>query len=188
MTVVAPSRPLCASEIAERSSLTRGDHSDRNTADHRALAEAGYGSWQAFGDAHHRHVAAALNALLPPTDLNGRRLIVETQGFLSSQWFSEALRCGWTLEELFGVDALAPLERPEQWGLVVGLALAPKPGDMIERLDAEHAVIRYRVGSRPKEARRIEQRFVPADSSVPWWKCSALVSEAEWLTQLSEPC
>ena len=66
-------------------------------------------------------------------------------------------------------------------------ALAPKPGDMIEHLDAEHAVIRYRVGSLPKEARRIERRFVPADSSVPWWKCSALVSEAEWFTQLSEP-
>ena len=102
--------------------------------------------------------------------------------------FLEALKCGWTLEELFGVDALAPLERPEQWGLVVGLALAPKPGDVIEHLDAEHAVIRYRVGSPLKEARRIERRFVPADSSVPWWKCSALVSDAEWFTQLSEPC
>ena len=47
-----------------------------------------------------------------------------------------------------------PLERFEQWGLVVGLALAPKPGDMIEHLDAEHAVIRYRVGALLKEARR----------------------------------
>ena len=57
-------------------------------ADRPALAEAGYGSWQALGDAHHRHVAAALNALPPPTDLNGRRLIAETQHFLGSNWFS----------------------------------------------------------------------------------------------------
>jgi hypothetical protein len=163
-------------------------HCDRNAADHRALAEAGYGSWQAFGDAHHMPIAAALNALPPPTDLNGRRLIAETRGFLGSNLFPQALKCGWTLGELFGVDALSPLERPEQWGLIVGLALAPKPGDVIEHLDAEHAVIRYRVGSLSKEARRIEWRFVPADSSVPWWKCSALVSDAEWLTQLSEPC
>jgi hypothetical protein len=183
MTVVASSRPLCASEIAERSSLIEEtDHCDSNTADHRAVAEACYGSWQALG------VAAALNALPQPTDLNGRRLIAETQHFLGSNWFRQALKCGWTLEGLFGVDGLAPLERLEQWGLIVGLALAPKPGDVIEHLDAEHAVIRYRVGSLPKEARRIERRFVPADYSVPWWKCSALVSYAEWLTQLSEPC
>ena len=189
MTAVASSRPPCASEIAERSSIIEeGDCCDRNAADHRALAETGYDSWQAFGDAHHMHVAAALNALPPPTDLEGLRLIAETQRFLSSEWFSEALKCGWTLDELFGVDALAPLERPEQWGLVVGLALAPKPGDVIEHLDAEYAVIRFRVGSPLKEARRTERRFVPADSSVPWWKCSALVSDAEWFTQLSEPC
>jgi hypothetical protein len=156
-------------------------------ADRPALAEVGYGSWQALGDAHHRHVAAAINALLQPTDLNGRRLIAETQHFLGSNWFRQALKCGWTLEGLFGIDGLAPLERPEQWGLIVGLALAPKPGDVIEHVDAEHAVIRFRVGSPLKEARRIERRFVPADSSVPWWECSALLRQAEWLTQLSDP-
>ena len=50
-------------------------------ADRPALAEAGYGSWQAFGDAHHRHVAAALNALPQPTDQKGIRLIAETRAF-----------------------------------------------------------------------------------------------------------
>ena len=188
MTAVASSRPPCASEIAERSSIIEeGDCCDRNAADHRALAETGYDSWQAFVDAHDMHVAAALNALPRPTDLNGLRLIVETRRFLSSEWFSEALKCGWTLEELFGVGAHEPLEH-EHWGLIVGLALAPKPGDVIEYLDAEHAVIRYRAGSPRKEARRTERRFVPADSSVPWWECSALVGDAEWLAELSEPC
>ena len=73
--------------------------------------------------------------------------MLRRERFLGSNWFPQALECGWTLEGLFGVDAFAPLERFEQWGLVVGLALAPKPGDMIEHLDAEHAVIRYRVGA-----------------------------------------
>jgi hypothetical protein len=179
----------CPATVAERSAIIEeADHCDRNAADHRALAEAGHASWQGFSDIHRMQIAAALKQLPPPRDYNGCRLIAETRRFLSSEWFSEALRCGWTLEELFGIDAHAPLERFEQWGLVVGLALAPKPGDMIENLDAEHAVIGYRVGSPPKEARRIERRFVPADSSPPWWECSALVSNAEWLTQLSEPC
>ena len=45
---------------------------------------------------------------------------------------------------------------------------------MIEHLDAEHAVIRYRVGALLKEARRNEGRFVPEEASVPWWECPLL--------------
>ena len=134
----------CPPAIAERSAIIKeGDYCDRDAAGHRL------------------RIAAALKELPPPRDHNGRRLIAETRRFLGSNWFPLALECGWTLDELFGVDALAPLERFEQWGLVVGLALAPKPGDMIEHLDAEHAVIRYRVGALLKEGRRNERRFVP---------------------------
>ena len=171
----------CPADVAERSAIIEeGYYCDRDAADRRALAEAGHPSWQNFSDGHRLRIAAALKDLPPPRDHNGRRLIAETRRFLGSNWFPLALEWGWTLDELFGVDALAPLERFEQWGLVVRLALAPKPGDMIEHLDAEHAVIRYRVGALLKEARRKERRFVPEDSSVPWWECPALVGEADW--------
>ena len=170
--------------IVERSAIIEeGYYCDPDAADRRALAEAGHPSWQNFSDGHRLRIAAALKELPPPRDHNGRRLIAETRRFLGSNWFPLALECGWTLDELFGVDALAPLERFEQWGLVVGLALAPKPGDMIEHLDAEHAVIRYRVGALLKEARRNEGRFVPEVASVPWWECPALVGEADWSAQ-----
>ena len=164
-------------------SSKRRYYCDRDAADRRALAEAGHPSWQSFSDGHRLRIAAALKKLPPPRDYNGRRLIAETRRFLGSNWFPLALECGWTLDALFGVDAFAPLERFEQWGLVVGLALAPKPGDMIEHLDAEHAVIRYRVGALLKEGRRNERRFVPEEASVPWWECPALVGEAAWSAQ-----
>lgn len=171
----------CPAAIAERSAIIEeGYYCDRDAADRRVLAEAGHPSWQNFSDGHRLRIAAALKDLPPPRDHNGRRLIAETRRFLGSNWFPLALECAWTLDALFGVDALAPLERFEQWGLVVGLALAPKPGDMIEHLDAEHAVIRYRVGALLKEARRNERRFVPEEASVPWWECPALVGEADW--------
>jgi hypothetical protein len=127
-------------------------------------------------------IDTSLERLPAPCDHNGRRLISVTQKFLRSPLLSEALRCGWGLVELFGVDERAPLDNYECWGLVVGLALAPRRGDVIELLDAEQAVIRYHVGTTLKEARRIERRFTPTDSSVVWWECSGLVGDVEWLT------
>ena len=163
---------LCPADIAERSLIiTEGDDCDRNAAERRRLAGAGYGSWQAFSDAHRAHITAALNDLSPPRNYNCRQLITETRRFLDSNWLSQAVKCGWMVDELFGINAVTPLDRHEQWGLIVGLALAPKHGDRIEHLDAKHAVIRYRVGSPLKDARRIERRFTPADSSIVWWKC-----------------
>ena len=121
----------------------------------------------------------SLDRLPPPRNDNGRRIIAATQKFLRSHWFSEALKCGWSLDELFGVDGSAPFDNYDRWGLIVGIALAPKRGDVIEQLDAEHAVIRYHVGAPLREARRIERRFMPTDSSVVWWECSGLVGDVE---------
>jgi hypothetical protein len=88
----------------------------------------------------------------------GIQLLVETRKFVRSHWFCEAI-------------VSFPLQDTEQWGLVTGLALAPKRGDAIEYLDAEHAVIRYCVTAPINDARRIERRFTPASTSVVWWKC-----------------
>ncbi len=44
--------------------------------------------------------------------------MAETQTFLRSAWFSEALKYGWSLEELFGVDACLPLDNLDHWGLI----------------------------------------------------------------------
>ncbi len=48
---------------------------------------------------------------------------------------------------------------------------------MIEHLNAKHAIIRYRIREPFKEAGRIERRFMPADTSVVWWECLALVGD-----------
>jgi hypothetical protein len=145
------------------------------------IEEADSGWWDAKADDDLRcRIVAALDRLPAPRDHSGRGLIASTLTFLRSRWFSEALKYGWSLEELFGVDGSAPLDNFEQWGLIVGLALAPRGGDVVEHLDAEHAVIRYRVGAPFKEVRRIERRFVSPDTSVVWWECPALVGEADW--------
>ena len=178
-----PVQPLHTTEKAQGVELSEeADTSGRRIVPHRSPAEANCGSWHANAEALRCRIVALLDQLPAPRDHNGRRLIAATQKFLRSPWFSEALKCGWSLEELFGVDAYAPLDNYERWGLIVGIALAPKRGDEIDQLDTEHAVIRYHVGAPLKEARRIERRFVPTDSSVVWWECSGLVGDAEWLT------
>ena len=138
----------------------------------RSFTEAGHSPAMA-ADLRHR-IATAMGRLPSP---RGCRLMAETRTFLRSAWFSEALKYGWSLEELFGVDACLPLDNLDHWGLIVGLALAPKGGDVIEHLNAKHAIIRYRIREPFKEARRIERRFMPADTSVVWWECLALVGD-----------
>ena len=178
-----PVQPVCTIEKAQGVELS--EEADTNCGRiirPRTPAEANCGSWPANAEALRCRIFALLDQLPAPRDHNGRRLIAATQKFLRSPWFSEALKCGWSLEELFGVDAYAPLDNYERWGLIVGIALAPKRGDVIEQLDTEHAVIRYHVGRPLREARRIELRFMPTDSSVVWWECSGLVGDVEWLT------
>ena len=127
-------------------------------------------------------IVAALDRLPVPRDHSGRRLIAETRKFLKSPWWTEAIECGWTLEELYGVDETAPMDYVDRWGMIVGLALAPRRGDAIEHLDAQHAVIRYFAGTPLNSARRIERRSLTTASSVVWWECAAIVGDAEGLT------
>ena len=69
-----------------------------------------------YSSSNRRHrIATAMGRLPSP---RGCRLMAETQTFLRSAWFSEALKYGWSLEELFGVDACLPLDNLDHWGLI----------------------------------------------------------------------
>ena len=137
-------------------------------------------SWHA--EALRCRIVAVLDRLPAPRDHSGRRLIAETRKFLESRWWTEAIECGWAPEELFGLDGSAPLDNHERWGMIVGLALAPRPGDAIEHLDAEHAVIRHAPSPKMKNTRRVERRFRPTATTVVWWRCSTLMGDVERLT------
>lgn len=116
---------VCANEIVERAGLIEGAHGCISSETRCCAPEGvGGGFTKAFNDNLRTRIEAALNQLPAPCDHNGRRLSIVTRKFVGSHWFSQAFTCGWTLEELFGVDAHAPLARYEQWGLVVGLALS----------------------------------------------------------------
>ena len=130
-------------------------------------------------DWHRVDIGAALGRLPPVSDHNGRRLTTETRKFLTSPLFDKALGSGWSLEELFGVGCGAPLDNFERWGLVVGLAWAPRHNDVIECIDGECAVIRFRDSATATEQRRVERRFRPDADSVLWWECSDLVGNVE---------
>lgn len=165
----------CPVDIAERAAILMEETGcGRERSDRRALAEYGFPSWQALADAHRVEIAAAVGRLPAPCHENSRRLLTVTAQFVSSPWFPVALESGWTILELFGIDSYAPLAHCEQWGLVPGLALAPRAGDTIESIDGERAVIFYRSRSKIQGVKRIEKRFTPADSSVPWWECRAI--------------
>jgi hypothetical protein len=165
----------CPTDVAERAALiAEGDGCRREESDRRALAEHGFPSWQALADAHRAEIATALERLPTPFNEKGRRLPAATEQFVASPWFTVALENGWTMLELFGIDNYAPLDHCEQWGLVTGLALAPRAGDTIDSIDGEQTIIRYRGRSKSAEATRIERRFAPADNSVPWWECNAI--------------
>jgi hypothetical protein len=160
MTVVASSRP-------------QADHSDRNSADPRALAEPGYGSWQTFVDWQRAEIDVALDLLPTSGTPEAAHLLEKTRQFIASDWFGEALQCGWTLHELFGLDSVDPLDEFAAWGLVVGLALAPKEMDEIVSIDKDVAAISYR--STRGWRRRIERRFEPPITAVVWWQCEGII-------------
>jgi hypothetical protein len=175
----SPSRPPRANATLEPPASMHETDRDRGGAKHCFSTLACSIPAQAVLDGYRRRALYRLERLPVRRDDNGRRLVATTRRFLDGPWFFEALKCGWILEELFGVDANAPLDHYEQWGLVVGLALAPRHRDVIEHINSEYAVIRYRARAPAQEARRIERRFVPAPSSLVWWDCPGLVGEAE---------
>ena len=121
-------------------------------------------------------IRAALNRLPVPWPRESARLLEATRQFISSQWFDEALRCGWTLHELFGLDSFTPLY-DAAWGLVVGLALAPSKSDEIANINEGTAVIVFK--SAHGWRRRIEKRFTPPTDAVLWWQCKGLLLPKE---------
>ena len=143
-----------------------------------AAAIGGQYSCQAQGRWNRAAIGTALDRLPPAFDHNGRRLATETRKFLTSPLFDEALRCGWSLEELFGVDRGGPWDNYERWGLVVGLAWAPRRKDMIERIDAECAVICFRDTVTASKRRRIERRHHVDPDTVLWWECTAMLGDS----------
>jgi len=151
--------------------ITEGDGFGREPADRHTLEDHAP-PWQALADAHRSQIAVALGRLPAPCHDSGRRLLSVTRRFAASHWLERALECGWGTLELFGIHDCDPLDRSDQWGLVTGLALDPRPGDTIGSIDEERAVIRYRGRS------RVERRFEPSQNSVVWWECSALVNGA----------
>jgi hypothetical protein len=165
----------CPVDVAERAAIIAEETGcDREQSDCWALAEYGFPSWQALAEAHCANIAIALDRLDAPCDENGRRLLEVTEQFVTSRWFAVALESGWTTLELFGIHNHAPMLQFEQWGLVAGLALAPRPGDTIKSINGESAVIHYRSRSKIEGATRIQRRFTPAEDLVPWWECKAI--------------
>lgn len=132
-----------------------------------------------FARAQRRSIVQTLDGLPPANDIRGQRLEATTREFLASQWFSQALACGWSLEDLFSVDASAPLDAHEHWGLVVGLALAPLPNDCIALIDDARAVIRFRSKRSSKNMHRVHKRFPVTDGMVLWWACASLRGDLE---------
>ena len=169
-------RAPCPADVAERSAIiAEGDGCDRNIADRRALGEAGYGSWQAFVNAQQADIGAALDRLPVPCGRGGARLLEATRHFIVSPQFDEAIRCGWSLKRMFGLDTFVSLDEAA-WGLSVGLALAPRNSDKIISIDEEAAVIRYK--SANCWHRRIERRFRPPVDAVVWWECEEITNGA----------
>ena len=125
------------------------------------------------------HIVQSLQTLPAPCDFKGRQLETATRSFLESPWFSQAVMCGWSLDDLFGVDAFAPLDEHERWGLVVGLAWAPQTADRITRIDDHGAVIRFRSRATCKEMHRTHRRLPATDGVVLWWECAALRGHLE---------
>jgi hypothetical protein len=162
----------CPSDVAERSTLiAEGDGCDPVAADARALDEHGYVSWSSLASAHRDRILAQLAKLPPPTDTHGHRLLHATRAFLESAYWELAVKLGWSLAELFGINPHAPLHYLGGEGLVTGLALSKVPGGRLVAIAEGHAIIQFRSGST-----LTYRRFMPAmDTAVVWWECPALI-------------
>ena len=166
--------PPCPAGVAERAAaiIAERDRSDGGEADERGLGGLSDASVSAHADAQRDEISSALDRLPVPCTREGVRLLKTTRHFIASRWFDEAIRCGWGLSELFGLDSFVPLDEAA-WGLVVGLALAPRKSDEIISIDEEAAVIRYRASHGWR--RRSERQFTPAIDALVWWECTGLV-------------
>jgi hypothetical protein len=105
----------------------------------------------------------------------GARLLKGTRPFLGTGQWLQCLRLGWTLADVFGVDAWSPLDRRDVLGLVPGAAFSPKSGRVLEALTNAGAVFRDPDG-REIQFRRPSLHAVDAGDVVPWWRSEALIN------------
>jgi hypothetical protein len=99
---------------------------------------------------------AALCTMPAPTGFSMERWqrIVDATGNFLDRWGAEAIRCGWTDLDLFGVDADAPSRRFDCMGLLLLIdrmdvvAIDPLGADLVALNDTS-ATQRYRRKSRP---------------------------------------
>ena len=172
---LARGHPSSQPHLIERSEpVDEVRQSDRRSARPCTNTGRGYTSPSTLAGAQRLHIVRSLDTLPTASDIKGHQLEAATRTFLESQWFSQALACGWSLDDLFGVDASAPLDEHEQWGLVVGLAWAPQASDSIALIDDHRAVIRFRSRATQKEMHRVHKRLPATDGVVLWWECAAL--------------
>ena len=74
-----------------------------------------------------------------------------------------ALANGWHLEELFGLDPVAPLARLDHWGLIPLLALSVVPAQVMA-IHCDAAELRCVSGAIQRLYRRVP------DGAVLWWQ------------------
>ena len=122
--------------LMERAAVLEVDGMPRHEADSQVLSEVGYASWDALAGAWRDAIGRSVAAL--PSQgmkrLSSRhltRMIVVTGEFCADHHFPSALADGWALEELFGVDPIAPLVRLDRWGLIPTLALGVLPAQVL---------------------------------------------------------
>jgi hypothetical protein len=151
----------------------RSDGCNAGVADVHELKTRGFPSRSARAAVQRTEISAALDRLPVASTREGRLLLSATRQFITSRFFIEAIRCAWTLNELFGLDSFVPLDEAA-WGLVVGLALAPRKSDEIISIDEEAAVISS--GLAHSWHRRIERRFLPPIDAVVWWRCEGIIA------------
>lgn len=177
---IARCDPTSPPHLGDRSELVDGaNQHDRDAARPCATAGCDDTCRSVHAGAQRLHIVQSLHTLPAASDVKGRQIETATRTFLESHWFSQALTCGWSLIDMFGVDARAPLDEHEQWGLVVGLAWAPQTGDCIVQLDDQRAVIRFRSRSSFKEMLRVHRRLPAAGGTTLWWECATLRSDLE---------
>jgi hypothetical protein len=175
--------PPCPSDIVERSAIIEeGAGCDRATADRKALAEFGFGSFDEFADAHRAHILAALNQLPAPASDDGQKLMRFTRRFVDTEHWRQAVALGSELHELYGVNKYAPLNRVDGWGVVTWLALSTLVvGCTLESITEDRATVRKRNWSVLVHYRWPPGQDVsvlgrrPIDVSVLWFECAEMI-------------
>jgi hypothetical protein len=163
----AEAPPPCPSDVTERAAIiAEGNDCSREESDRRALAEHGFASWQTLAVAHAAHIQRALDRLPPLADRDAQRLADASRALLATPWFTQAVELGWSMPELFGVDAHAPKVRSEHFGLVPYLTWSALRGPKLVAISADGFTVETASGA------RLRGRRAPyiAARQVPWWQ------------------